>query len=131
MAMFEAVVSGKGGFTRERPPGSLGYGSPTGSIAKGDATIYLAGDPKLSPAQQLASDTDGALGELMHLAGAKQLFSDRDFAEVVRHDFPGVSRAPYPGDKNYKFFKEAAKNPNHGGWSSYFHDVVRQRCFGK
>jgi hypothetical protein len=28
MAMFESVLSGTGAFTRERPPGSLGHGSP-------------------------------------------------------------------------------------------------------
>lgn len=131
MAMFEAVVSGKGGLTRDKPPGSLGYGNPTGSIAKGNASIYLIGSPGLSAAAQLANDVEGTLGELMHLAGSKQYYTDRDFAEFVHQDYPGLSRAPYPLDANYPFRKEALANPNSGGWSSYFHDAVKRKCSGK
>jgi RHS repeat-associated protein len=129
MAMFESVVSGKGGFTRNKPPGSLGYGNPTGLIAKNNAGIFLLANGKLSPDIQLKLDTDGALGELMHLAGTKKLYTDREFAQAVHDLYPGLSRAPDPFNPNSGFTKQQLADPNGGPYSSYFHDAVRRKCF--
>jgi hypothetical protein len=66
---------------------------------------------------------------LLHLAGQKKHYSDWRFAEVVHRDYPGLSQSIWPGDKNYKFYKDAQNNPNHIGWSYYFHYAVNKKCF--
>jgi hypothetical protein len=129
MALFESVVSGKGGLTRNPVEGSAGYGSPSGSIAKGDAGIFVKGYPNLSPGEQLAADVKGVLGELMHHGGQNKYYTDRSFADIVHRDYPGQSRSIWPGDKSYKYYKEARKNDNHIGWSYYFHYLPNLRCF--
>jgi hypothetical protein len=127
MGMFEAVIL-EDGLTRTAPPGSAGYGSPIGNIAQGDAAIFVGSVP-FGPADQLQVDVKGVLGELMHLGGQRKYYTDRAFAEVVHRDYPGLSRSIWPGDKNYKFHKDAQKNPNHIGWSYYFHYAVNKTCF--
>ena len=98
MGLFESVVSGKGGFTSTAPPGSAGYGNPTGRIAKNDAGIFLFGSARNSASLQLHFDTKGALHELMHLAGSNKYYTDKQFADLV-HDNPAYkSRSPYPPD---------------------------------
>jgi hypothetical protein len=131
MKLFDSFVSQtKGGFTREKPAGSAGYGNASGLIAKGDASIFLYGDGSKQASDQTILDTMGTLHELLHLAGAKSRYTDRAFAEVVRNnpEWSKLSRAPYPGDKNFGF-KKRAKNPNDGVWSSYWGDVLNQKCF--
>ena len=125
----ESVVSGKGGLTRNPVAGSAGYGSPSGSIAKGDAGIFVKGYPNFLPGEQLAADVKGVLGELMHLGGQNKYYTDRDFARVVQRDHPGLSRSVWPGDTSYKFYKDAKRNPNHIGWSYYFHYAPNVKCF--
>ena len=125
--MFEAVML-EGGLTRNPLPGSAGHGNPIGNIAQGDATIFVERRP-YGAADQLESDTKGVLDELMHLGGQKRHYTDRAFAEIVYRDYQGLSRSIWPGDKNYKFYKEAQKNPNHIGWSYYFHYAVKKKCF--
>jgi len=66
--MFESVVNGSGGLTRVPPPGTVGHGSPTGSLSKNNAGIFLEVRP-FGPDDQLEADTKGTLAELMHLGG--------------------------------------------------------------
>jgi RHS repeat-associated protein len=132
-ALFDSLASqSKGGFTRTAPPGSAGYGNASGLVSKGDASIYLFGNPNISSAAQTILDTMGTFHELMHLAGSKGRYTDRRFAEVVRGNpaWSNLSRAPWPGDKSFQFFKRASKNDNDGAWSSYWGDVLIQKCFG-
>jgi len=127
MALFESVVNGKGGFTRTAPPGSAGYGSPTGQISKGDAGIFLIGRAKWSPELQLTFDIMGALHELMHLAASNKYYTDKQFADAV-HDNPAYkSRGNYPPDT--PALAKELKNPNAIGWSIYWNDLLRQKCF--
>ena len=119
-----------GGLTREKPEGSLGYGSPTGRIAKGNAKIFLIG----GVANQTVTDAIGVIGELAHLAGSKESYTDQLLATIVHGipEYAALSRMTTPHsnvfDPNYERKAEAAKNPNAGGWSSYFHDIQRQKC---
>ncbi len=120
----------KGGLTREKPAGSLGYGSPTGRIAKGDAKIFLIG----GVANQTVTDASGVIDELAHLAGSKQPYTDQLLATIVHGipEYAALSRMKGPTrdvfDPNYVRGDEAAKHPDAAGWSNYFHDIQRQMC---
>jgi hypothetical protein len=81
------------------------------------------------PADQLLSDTKVALGELMHLGGRNDHYSDWVFADVVHRKYPGLTPQMWPGDPNYKHYKEAKNNPNSLEWSYYWHQAVDNTCF--
>ncbi len=130
MGLFEALMS-KDRLTRNAPRESAGYGSPYGTIGKGNAPIFVFGSWDDSPADQLNADAKGVLNELLHVAGQKKPYSDRQFAEVVHRDYPGLSKSMWPDDEHYKFHKDARKNPNHMGWSYYFHYAVNKKCFSE
>ncbi len=127
MGMFEAVML-EDGLTRTPVPGSAGYGSATGNIAQGDAQIFVESRP-FGPADQLQADTKGVLGELIHLGGQKKVYTDRAFAVIVHRDYPGLTTSIWPGNPNYKLRKDAKENPNHIGWSYYWHQAVNRKCF--
>lgn len=127
MGMFEAVML-EDGLTRTPVPGSAGHGSATGNIPQGDAQIFVESRP-FGPADQLQADVKGVLGELMHLGGQKATYTDRAFAIIVHRDYPGLTTSIWPGDQNYKYRKDAKDNPNHIGWSYYWHQAVNRKCF--
>jgi len=58
--MFDSVVTGSGGLSRVAPPGSAGHGSPTGSLKKGNAGIFLEAR-QFGPVDQLSADTKRAV----------------------------------------------------------------------
>jgi YD repeat-containing protein len=128
MGLFEALMS-KDRLTRNAPPGSAGYGSPYGTIGKGNAPIFVPGSWDESPANRLQADVKGVLNELLHVAGQKELYSDLQLAGVVHRDYPKLSKSIWPGERAYKFRNDARKNPNHIGWSYYFHYAVNTKCF--
>jgi hypothetical protein len=88
----------------------------------------------MSSAEQTASDAATTVAELFHMAGQNEYYTDRALAEAV-HNIPEYA-ALYGGfnpqwnvfDPRYEDKSGAESNPNHGGWSSYFHDVQRQLC---
>jgi RHS repeat-associated protein len=125
----------KGGYTRTKPPGSAGYGSPIGLIRKGDGKIFSRAYPSMSGSQQTAYDAGTTVAELFHMAGRNEFYTDRALAEAA-HSIPEYrdmyreNNQPQWNvfDPRYVDKVGAAKNPNHGGWSSYFHDIQRQLC---
>jgi len=127
LAMFDSVVR-SGGLTRVAPPGSAGHGSPTGSLKKGNAGIFLE-TTQFGPVDQLSADIKGALGELMHLGGQNAYYTDRDFAEIVHRDFYTLTTSIWPGDPRDTYHKAAMKNPNNISWSYYWHQAVDRLCF--
>lgn len=124
----------KGGYTRDKPPGSAGYGSPTGLIRKGTGKIFSRAYSSMSRAEQIAYDGDTTVAELFHMAGRNEYYTDRALAEAA-HNIPEYAKM-YRGvipetnvfDPRYLYKEDAAKYPNQGGWSSYFHDIQRQLC---
>lgn len=124
----------KGGYTRTAPPGSGGYGSPTGLIREGNGKIFSRGYPSMSNAEQTATDAATTVAELFHMAGRNAFYTDRELARAV-HNIPEYA-AMYQGnnpkwnvfDIQYEDKEGTRKNANHGGWSSYFHDIQRQLC---
>lgn len=88
----------------------------------------------MSSAQQTASDAATTVAELFHMAGRNEYYTDRALAEAA-HNIPQYA-ALYRGfnpqwnvfDPRYVDKSGAARNPNHGGWSSYFHDIQKQVC---
>jgi len=128
------LLQENGGYTRTKPPGSAGYGSPTGLIRKGDGTIFSRAYPSMSAAEQTAYDAGTTVAELFHMAGQNEYYTDRALAEAA-HNIPeyaalyrGFNRQWNVFDPSYVDKAGAAKNPNHAGWSSYFHDIQRQLC---
>jgi hypothetical protein len=130
MGLFEALMS-KDRLTRNAPRESAGYGSPYGTIGKGNAPIFVFGSWDDSPADQLNADAKGVLNELLHVAGQKELYSDWVFAEVAHRIDPNLSKSIWPEDDSYKLRKDARKNRNHIGWSYYFHYAVNKKCFSE
>ena len=133
--LFKDFLAQKhGGYTRVKPPGSAGYGSPTGLIRKGNGKIFSRGYPSMSAAEQTAYDAATTVAELFHMAGRNDYYTDRALAEAA-HNIPEYA-ALYRGfnpqwnvfDPRYVDKAGAAKDPGHGGWSSYFHDIQRQLC---
>jgi YD repeat-containing protein len=127
MGMFEAVML-EDGLTRNPPPGSAGHGNPIGNIAQGNAQIFVESRP-FGSADQLQTDVKGVLAELMHLGGQKASYTDRAFANIVHNDYPKLTTSIWPGDKSYKYHKDALKDDNHIGWSYYWHYAVNRTCF--
>jgi len=121
-----------GGYTRTKPKDSAGYGSPTGLISKGNGKIFSRAYPSMSGAEQTAYDAGTTVAELFHMAGRNEYYTDRALAEAVHNipEYAAMSRffSPTVFDQRYADKAGAAKNPNHGGWSSYFHDIQRQLC---
>jgi hypothetical protein len=122
----------KGGYTRTKPPGSAGFGSPTGLIRKEDGQIFSRAYPSMSGPEQTAYDAGTTVAELFHMAGRNEYYTDRALAEAV-HNIPEYAAlssflSPTVFDPRYAHKADAAKNPNHGGWSSYFHDIQRKVC---
>jgi hypothetical protein len=126
MTLFNSVVTGKGGFSRTAPDGSAGYGNPTGRISQGNAGIFLIGT-NYPAGVQLGFDTQGTLHELLHLAGYKTYYTDQQFAEAVHSNPANQSRALYPPDT--PAMHAALKDPGSLAWSSYWGDVLVQKCF--
>jgi YD repeat-containing protein len=129
LAMFDSVVNGSGGLTRVAPPGSAGHGSPTGSLERRNAGIFLEARP-FGPEDQLKADIKGALAELMHLGGQNAYYTDRDFAEIVHRDFYNLTTSIWPGNPADTYHKAAMKDPNNISWSYYWHQAVDRLCFG-
>jgi RHS repeat-associated protein len=125
MALFESVVA-QGRITRIAPLGSAGYGNPIGNIAKGDAAIFQRGGARTSTLQ-LIFDTEGTFHELMHFAGSKRYYTDRQFAEAVHNNPAYKSRSPYPPDTPQ--LRGELKDPGAIGWGAYWNDVLKQKCF--
>jgi hypothetical protein len=65
----------------------------------------------------------------MHLGGQNRGYTDREFGEIVNRDFSTLATSIWPGDPAYKFYKDAKKDPNHIGWSFYWHQAVNRLCF--
>jgi RHS repeat-associated protein len=130
--LFELfLVQKNGGYTRKKPNDSAGYGSPRGLIRNGNGKIF---SKVVAPAEQTAYDAATTVAELFHLAGRNQYYTDRALAEAA-HSIPDFA-SKYGGfipesnvfDPRYRDKAGAAKDPNHGGWSSYFHDIQRKVC---
>ena len=133
--LFKDFLGQKNGrFTRIKPAGSAGYGSPTGSIRKGNGKIFSPVYSSMSAAEQTGYDAETTVAELFHMAGRNEYYTDQALA-VAAHNIPEYA-ALYRGfnpqwnvfDPGYVDKRGAANNPNHGGWSSYFHDIQRQLC---
>jgi hypothetical protein len=86
----------------------------------------------MSSAEQTSYDAGTTVGELFHLAGKNEYYTDRVLAEAVHAipEYAALARGLTPNvfDPRYADKAGAAKNSNHGGWSSYFHDIQRQLC---
>lgn len=129
---FSVLNQKKGGFTRNPVPGGAGFGSvdpltrikPNGA---GNAVIYLP--QNWDPSLKNWLDTQGAIDELMHLAG-KNIYSDYELAVAVNaipeyaKQFTGRPESN-PFDQRYQ---GDAKDKNSGGYSSFFHGVLRNIC---
>jgi hypothetical protein len=76
---------------------------------------------------QLIFDTEGALHELLHLAGSKEYYTDQRFAEAVHNNPAYQSRSPYPPDT--PALHGELKDPGAIGWGAYWGDVLKQKCF--
>jgi hypothetical protein len=112
-------------FTKELPPGSLGYGNPIGNIRKGTAQIAMPASPH----------ADGIIAELFHLAGRNKHYTDKQLAEAVRR-FPEyaevANKAIDPSLNIYDSRYQAPPNwteENEGGYSAYFHYAQYNICF--
>ena len=125
MDLFEAVVS-QGGITRTPPPGSAGYGNPTGKIKNNNAAIFSAVKFK-DPSLQLLADIHTTLHELLHLAGYNRYYTDEEFARAVYNNQEYHSRSPYPPYE--PALHKELKDPGALGWGAYWNDVLMQKCF--
>jgi hypothetical protein len=127
--LFERLINGKGGLSRNQPPaGALHGGSVSGSFRENNATVHAPGNtanPNLTVRGQLVNDITTTAAELMHLAG-KNWYSDSDFAEVVR-DNPKWAASNWLDDY-YKKPQPYSKNVNS---SAYWHPVLDNLCFDK
>jgi YD repeat-containing protein len=121
-----------GGYTRNKPRNSGGFGSPTGLIHKGNGKIFSRAFTWMSDTQQTAYDVGTTVAELFHMAGRDEYYTDRALAEAVRNipEYAKMSGflSPTVFDPGYEDKKGAAEDPNHGGWSSYFHDIQKRLC---
>jgi hypothetical protein len=81
------LLQENGGYTRAKPPGSAGYGSPTGLIRKEDGKIFSRAYPSMSGPEQTAYDAGTTVAELFHMAGRNDYYTDRALAEAV-HNIP-------------------------------------------
>ncbi|MBA3355315.1 MAG: hypothetical protein H0U18_05120 [Pyrinomonadaceae bacterium] len=86
----------------------------------------------MSNAEQTTYDAATTVAELFHMAGRNDYYTDRALAEAA-HSIPNYAAmhrgiSPTVFDPRYVDKAGAAKNPNHGGWSSYFHVIQRQLC---
>jgi YD repeat-containing protein len=128
------LLQENGGYTRTKLPGSAGYGSPRGLIRKGNGTIFSPAYSSMSGAEQTEYDAATTVAELFHMSGRNEVYTDRALAEAARSipEYAALYRGVNPEsnvfDQRYRDKSGAAKNPNHGGWSSYFHDIQRQVC---
>jgi YD repeat-containing protein len=134
----------KGGLTRTIIPGSLGYGSGSGNLNKGNAIVFAPTTNNPDTHGQLVTDIQAVYGELMHLSGAKDIFSDRDFADIVHAD-PNLAKSngrgganspaqPWPLDQTNLTKdrrRQLMNNTGDGDWSAYWHNVVGNLCFDK
>ncbi|HZI88657.1 MAG TPA: hypothetical protein VFD48_17620, partial [Pyrinomonadaceae bacterium] len=127
---FNVLNQKKGGFTRNRIPGGGPYGSAGGTIkanSRGDATIFLPEFP--DPTLRNWSDAQGAIAELMHLAG-KTKYTDYELAVAVNaipeyaSEFRG-SAENNPFDPSYA---GNAKDKKSLGYSSFWHGVQDRIC---
>jgi hypothetical protein len=137
LRMFDIA---KNNLTRERPKdATTSVGNPVGSFKKGNAGVFVAGDPKIDAKNQLASDVANILHELLHLAAFNgKYFTDKDFAEII-HNSPDAS-IPFTGefaaypvnpfDANLtKDQKKALKDEGNGVWGGYWDRVLTNKCF--
>lgn len=86
----------------------------------------------MSDSEQTAYGAGTTVAELFHMAGQNEYYTDRALAEAV-HDIPEYAKmsrffSPTVFDPRYEDKEGAVKDPNHGGWVSYFHDIERQLC---
>jgi hypothetical protein len=125
-SIFQLFLEKGGSFTRTMPPGSAGYGNPIGSIPTG-AMISMG--TFSDPALQNWSDAVTVIGELFHLSGSKEWYSDEELAKAV-HGIAG-----YAALSNLKPHQNIF-DPNYTGnekdkdaaYSNYFHDIERTLC---
>jgi hypothetical protein len=101
-------------------------------IRKENGKIFSRAYSSMSGAEQTAYDAGTTVAELFHMAGRNEYYTDRVLAEAV-HNIPEYAAlsgffSPTVFDPRYADKAGAAKNPNHGGWSSYFHDIQRRVC---
>ena len=126
------LLQQNGGFTRTMPPGSAGYGSPTGLISKQNGMIFSPAYSHKTRAEQTEYDAGTIVAELFHLAGRNKTYTDRALAEAVYSipEYASMSgfSSPTVFDPGYEDKKGAMEKPNHMGWSSYFHDIQRKVC---
>ena len=127
---FNILKQRKGGFTRNPISRGAGYGSVEGSIkenGQGNASIFL---PKFTDASlQNWSDTQGTIGELMHLAGTKR-YTDYDLAVAVSK-IPEYASLYNESPKSNPFdsaYIGDAKDKDSAGYSTFFHSVQRRIC---
>ncbi len=127
---LNVLTQRKGGFTRNPIPRGAGFGSTTGKIKAnggGNATVYLPEFPDSS--LQNWSDAQGAMGELMHLAGQNG-YSDYELA-VAANGIKEYASEFKGRDENNPFkaqYQGNAKDKESGGYSSFFHGVMRNIC---
>ncbi|HXQ74745.1 MAG TPA: hypothetical protein VN844_29850, partial [Pyrinomonadaceae bacterium] len=127
---LDVLKQKKGGFTREPIPRGGGYGSADGHIkenGEGNASIFL---PKFSDASlQNWSDAQGAIGELMHLAGTKG-YTDYELAVAVNKipEYASLYNASPKSNPFDQAYSGDAKDKESGGYSTFFHEVQRKIC---
>ena len=134
-----------GGLTRKKVPGSLGYGSVSGSFQSNDASVFsLADNDEYSPQGQLISDIFTVFNELIHLAGRNRVYTDKDFSEKIKANpvwanaTNGGTAPPYDQPQPYPLdipglTREQIilleNDPGNAPWSSYFHSLVNNAYF--
>ncbi len=129
---FSVLNQKKGGFNRDSNsiPGGAGFGSGDGRIkanGRGNAVIFLPEFPDASLRNW--SDAQGAIGELMHLAG-KNGYTDYDLALAVNAipEYASEYRGPATANPFDPSYEGNAKDKNSGGYSNFFHRTQRRIC---
>lgn len=114
----------KGGYTRKKPATNAGYGSATGLISKGNATIFSRAYGKMTSEEQTAYDAATTVAELFHMAGQNEYYTDRALAEAAQ-GIPEYASQMSLSPQNNVFHSGNASDRYDGGYSSYFHNIAR------
>ena len=128
LGLFDSVAGGKGGFVRGGLANKYKVGATvSGDIKSGNAAIHLtshfvfgSSDPRVQANAVNFLDAFQTLHELVHLAGVKGGYDDRQVAETL---FRMTGTPGLPDRKDYKKEWDFI-----GANSTYFTQVLLQKC---
>jgi YD repeat-containing protein len=129
--IFEAFMK-EGKFTRDPPLGLTepAHGSVDGLIGgnkNNTPSIYLNDNTRVS--DRTFQDAYITIGELFHLAGSKDNYTDKALSDAIRKTFPSYDKIINAGGNIYsdKYLNKGKESAT-AAYSYYFHTIQQRIC---